>query len=224
MPTGPAVIRPRRRGRIRLEAQDTALSRRRSPVRIRYAVPIPTTSSGHRPLGSPSPGCRLDGISRGGARRGPRAPAGAVGRPVEAELAEDLTHVRLDRLWADHQPRGNRLVAVAFGHQLEDFSLARGQLGERVLIPAAPDEPLARSSGRGRFRHRRPCEGHRRAPPRPTPDPSTGSRPCPGGPRAGASRIATRGTATGLGLRSRDAPPGFPGPPRVPRRCASAAS
>ena len=28
-----------RRGRIRLEAQDTALSRRRSPVRIRYAVP-----------------------------------------------------------------------------------------------------------------------------------------------------------------------------------------
>ena len=32
--------RPVRRGRIRLEAQDTALSRRRSPVRIRYAVPI----------------------------------------------------------------------------------------------------------------------------------------------------------------------------------------
>ena len=29
----------RPRGRIRLEAQDTALSRRRSPVRIRYAVP-----------------------------------------------------------------------------------------------------------------------------------------------------------------------------------------
>src|SRR3954464_14931309 len=28
-------------GRIRLEAQDTALSRRRSPVRIRYAVPPP---------------------------------------------------------------------------------------------------------------------------------------------------------------------------------------
>ena len=30
----------RRQGRIRLEAQDTALSRRRSPVRIRYAVPV----------------------------------------------------------------------------------------------------------------------------------------------------------------------------------------
>ena len=32
-----ATVAPR--GRIRLEAQDTALSRRRSPVRIRYAVP-----------------------------------------------------------------------------------------------------------------------------------------------------------------------------------------
>ena len=35
----PGGSRPDRRGRIRLEAQDTALSRRRSPVRIRYAVP-----------------------------------------------------------------------------------------------------------------------------------------------------------------------------------------
>ena len=34
-------VSPGRRGRIRLEAQDTALSRRRSPVRIRYAVPTP---------------------------------------------------------------------------------------------------------------------------------------------------------------------------------------
>ncbi len=32
-------LQPHRPGRIRLEAQDTALSRRRSPVRIRYAVP-----------------------------------------------------------------------------------------------------------------------------------------------------------------------------------------
>ncbi len=42
-------LRPRhsgRQGRIRLEAQDTALSRRRSPVRIRYAVPLPPTISG----------------------------------------------------------------------------------------------------------------------------------------------------------------------------------
>ena len=46
------------RRRIRLEAQDTALSRRRSPVRIRYAVPTRT----HRrprtaPRGRPPPGC-----------------------------------------------------------------------------------------------------------------------------------------------------------------------
>ncbi len=34
-----AARRPRHECRIRLEAQDTALSRRRSPVRIRYAVP-----------------------------------------------------------------------------------------------------------------------------------------------------------------------------------------
>ena len=33
-----AVDRQRRQGRIRLEAQDAALSRRRSPIRIRYAV------------------------------------------------------------------------------------------------------------------------------------------------------------------------------------------
>ena len=42
IPAGPALdAGPRSRRRIRLEAQDTALSRRRSPVRIRYAVPIP---------------------------------------------------------------------------------------------------------------------------------------------------------------------------------------
>ena len=42
MPTGRAVPSPApTAGRIRLEAQDTALSRRRSPVRIRYAVPTP---------------------------------------------------------------------------------------------------------------------------------------------------------------------------------------
>ena len=35
------VPSPAARSRIRLEAQDTALSRRRSPVRIRYAVPTP---------------------------------------------------------------------------------------------------------------------------------------------------------------------------------------
>ena len=41
MPTGPATAATP--CRIRLEAQDTALSRRRSPVRIRYAVPLQTT-------------------------------------------------------------------------------------------------------------------------------------------------------------------------------------
>jgi hypothetical protein len=38
MPGGPTALAASPR-RIRLEAQDTALSRRRSPVRIRYAVP-----------------------------------------------------------------------------------------------------------------------------------------------------------------------------------------
>ena len=38
------VPSPAARSRIRLEAQDTALSRRRSPVRIRYAVPTSHTT------------------------------------------------------------------------------------------------------------------------------------------------------------------------------------
>ena len=45
--------RPRRRGRIRLEAQDTALSRRRSPVRIRYAVPTSQDRCGSPPTRGP---------------------------------------------------------------------------------------------------------------------------------------------------------------------------
>ena len=54
----PASDRRSRPCRIRLEAQDTALSRRRSPVRIRYAVPVSSDSSRLRrvaPLGTLQP-------------------------------------------------------------------------------------------------------------------------------------------------------------------------
>ena len=81
--------------RIRLEAQDTALSRRRPPVRIRYAVPTrtyltpPTTARGRSHVRHD---CRASGIPLGGGRSacvgattGPRGPTRIAGMQLSIE-------------------------------------------------------------------------------------------------------------------------------------------
>lgn len=58
---------------------------------------------------------------------------------LDAELLEDVADVLLDGVLGDHEACGDALVGAAFGHQLEDFSLAGGEFVERV-IGAVADE------------------------------------------------------------------------------------
>src|SRR5581483_9630646 len=59
---------------------------------------------------------------------------------AEAELSEDRGDVLLDRALGDDQALCDRVVRQAFRHQLEHLPLARGQLFDRVVAPAAADQ------------------------------------------------------------------------------------
>jgi len=58
----------------------------------------------------------------------------------QAQLEEDLLHVRLNRALGDEEAFGDSLVGEAFGDEAKDFSLAIGELGERILAPAPAEE------------------------------------------------------------------------------------
>ena len=90
------------------------------------------------------------------ARRAP--PARGGGRPSDGrqpELAEDVRDVLLDRALGDHQALGDRRVRAALGHQPEHVALARGQLVERAVVPAAAERAGRRPRGPARCRRRR---------------------------------------------------------------------
>ena len=58
----------------------------------------------------------------------------------EVELQKDLLDVCLDRPLGDEEARSDCLVRQPFGNELENFSLALGQLFERILAASAADE------------------------------------------------------------------------------------
>src|SRR6185312_5659165 len=58
----------------------------------------------------------------------------------EPELREDARHVLFDGTEGDHHLLRDRLVRPALGHRLQHLALARGQLLERIVTPASPDE------------------------------------------------------------------------------------
>src|SRR3954447_24731419 len=66
---------------------------------------------------------------------GEHAPVALAVR-AEAELLEDAGHVALDATLGDAEPRGDRAVGEALGHQRHDLALARGEPGERVVVRA----------------------------------------------------------------------------------------
>ncbi len=59
---------------------------------------------------------------------------------VEAELEEDLFDVRLDGALSDEQAPSDSPVGESFRDEAENFSLAPGQLGERIFAALAADE------------------------------------------------------------------------------------
>lgn len=65
-----------------------------------------------------------------------------VARRGQVELGEDVAHVLLDGLVADHQLARDRRVGAPFGHQSEHLALASGQALQGVAM-AAPGEELA---------------------------------------------------------------------------------
>src|SRR5919198_4999936 len=64
-----------------------------------------------------------------------------VRRLRDAQLAEDVRDVGLDRLRAEHELLAYPVVRAAFCHQLEHLTLTRGQRAERIVI-AAPSQEL----------------------------------------------------------------------------------
>src|SRR6266545_700693 len=63
-----------------------------------------------------------------------------LGRRREPQLPEDARHVLLDRAERDHHSLRDCLVRAPLGHQLEYLALARRQVLERIVAPAAADE------------------------------------------------------------------------------------
>jgi len=63
-----------------------------------------------------------------------------LGIRIEPQLEEDLLHVGLDGALGDEEARSDCLVRQPFGNELENFSLALGQLFERILAASAADE------------------------------------------------------------------------------------
>ena len=58
----------------------------------------------------------------------------------EAELGEDRADVLLDGPLGDDEPRGDRAVRAALGHQREHLTLARAEIVERVAAAGAGEE------------------------------------------------------------------------------------
>src|SRR6187200_1207729 len=52
---------------------------------------------------------------------------------VDAQLAQDVPDVGLDRLWADEELGGDVVVAHAFGEQLQDLAFAFREVVQEVL-------------------------------------------------------------------------------------------
>src|SRR5215813_14891065 len=71
---------------------------------------------------------------------GEYSPMGS-GVRVEAEFAEDLRRVGFDRPLDNEQAVGDGGVRQALGDQRKDLAFAAGQVGERVLVAPAADEP-----------------------------------------------------------------------------------
>ena len=58
----------------------------------------------------------------------------------QVKLAEDRGHMTLDRTLAEVELPGDAEVGVAFGHQAEHFPLPVGQLGQRIVLLAVPEQ------------------------------------------------------------------------------------
>lgn len=57
-----------------------------------------------------------------------------LGPPARPQLAVDATDVIADCFGGNDQALGDLVIAEAVGDQLEDFALARGELGEPALL------------------------------------------------------------------------------------------
>jgi hypothetical protein len=84
-------------------------------------------------------GSGLRGCSQVGEHR--KNAAVVVGRLLQLELPEDLSHVRLDRLWAQEQRLADRSVRTPLGHERQHLAFALCQLVERAAFSRAVDEP-----------------------------------------------------------------------------------
>ena len=62
------------------------------------------------------------------------------GRGLEPKLLEDAGDVLLDGAFRDRELIGDRQVRPPFGHQLEHFALARGEVAEWVTTGSPADE------------------------------------------------------------------------------------
>lgn len=88
-----------------------------------------TTSPSERPAGTTSPRPHRAGS---GAQVGEHRAHAPVFEQIllEAQLAEDVPHVRLHRLAADDETLGYRLVRVALGHQRQHVPLSAREVVE----------------------------------------------------------------------------------------------
>ena len=115
----------------------------RLPGTTRSAPTSVRSSRGHNPChrtgpATPRAGCAGAGsagtVSTASTRRWSSGPLSMC------SFWKMLADVLLDRVLGDDELGGDAVVGAAFGHQLEDFALAWGELGERVVVAVQADE------------------------------------------------------------------------------------
>ncbi len=62
---------------------------------------------------------------------------GCLGTALHSKLAQDVTHIVLDRLLGEVDSAGDLTISLALGNQSEDAPLLLGQLREFVFVSAA---------------------------------------------------------------------------------------